>query len=38
MVAELEASGTSAYPHKYHTTQSIPEFVQAYGGVEPGTK
>ncbi|KAM3568039.1 hypothetical protein VYU27_009831 [Nannochloropsis oceanica] len=38
MVAELEASGTSAYPHKYHTTQSIPDFVQAYQGLEPGTK
>eukprot|EP00624_Nannochloropsis_granulata_P006109 evm.model.NODE_44373_length_11135_cov_15.448496.2 len=38
MVAELEANGTSAYPHKYHTTQSIPDFVQAYQGLEPGTK
>jgi len=32
----LEASGKSPYPHKFHTTTSIPDYVDTYGGLEPG--
>lgn len=35
-MAALEASGVTPYPHKFHTTTSIPDFVTAYGGCEAG--
>jgi lysyl-tRNA synthetase class 2 len=29
-VAKLQAGGINPYPHKFHTTSSIPAFVAAY--------
>lgn len=32
------ASGRNPYPHKFHLTMYIPEYVAKYKGLEPGTK
>ena len=32
------ASGRNPYPHKFHLTMYIPEYVAKYRGLEPGTK
>ncbi|RLO06753.1 hypothetical protein DYB28_006828 [Aphanomyces astaci] len=37
LLAELEADGVNPYPHKFHVTISVPEFVQTYHGIEAGS-
>lgn len=32
----LEDGGVSPYPHKFHCTTSIPDYVGAFGGIESG--
>eukprot|EP00455_Lapot_gusevi_P006054 TRINITY_DN1258_c0_g1_i1.p1 TRINITY_DN1258_c0_g1~~TRINITY_DN1258_c0_g1_i1.p1 ORF type:complete len:601 (-),score=247.62 TRINITY_DN1258_c0_g1_i1:36-1781(-) len=34
-IGRLETEGFSAYPHKFQTTMSIPQFIQTYQGVAP---
>jgi lysyl-tRNA synthetase class 2 len=36
-LAELEAHGTSPYPHKFHVSISVPNFVATYSNIEAGT-
>ncbi|CAM9193739.1 unnamed protein product [Ectocarpus sp. 6 AP-2014] len=37
-IAQLEEEGTNPYPHKFHVTISIPEFVAKFKDVEVGEK
>lgn len=37
-IAQLEEEGTNPYPHKFHVTISIPEFVSKFKDVEVGEK
>ena len=37
-VSKLQESGTNAYPHKFHVSQSIPEFIAKYSGIAEGEK
>lgn len=36
-MAALERDGKSPYPHKFHCTTSIPEFVEKFSGLEDGS-
>jgi lysyl-tRNA synthetase class 2 len=37
-VKQIEAAGGNPYPHKFHISHRIPDFVAAFDGVEAGTK
>lgn len=37
-IAQLQDEGSNAYPHKFHVTISIPDFVAKYDGIEVGEK
>eukprot|EP00903_Cladosiphon_okamuranus_P010838 g10239.t1 len=37
-IAQLEEEGTNPYPHKFHSTISVPEFVAKFKDVEVGEK
>lgn len=37
-VAQLEEEGTNPYPHKFHVTISIPDFVAKFEDVKVGEK
>ena len=37
-IAQLEEEGTNAYPHKFHASISIPDFVAKFQDVEVGEK
>ncbi|CAN0497710.1 unnamed protein product, partial [Laminaria digitata] len=37
-IAQLEEEGTNPYPHKFHATISIPDFVAKFQDVEVGEK
>jgi len=37
-VADLEASGVNPYPHKFHTTTTVPRFVEDYSSLDAGAR
>lgn len=37
-IAQLQEEGTNPYPHKFHATISIPDFVAKFQDVEVGEK
>ncbi|KAF0686824.1 Aste57867_21384 [Aphanomyces stellatus] len=37
LLAEMEADGVNPYPHKFHVSISVPEFVTKYHSVEAGS-
>lgn len=36
-LTKLEQHGINCYPHKFHTTTSIPDFIRKFSGVESGS-
>lgn len=37
-LAELEAAGTNPYPHKFHTSISLPDYIKSFGTLENGNR
>lgn len=36
-ISQLKTEGDNPYPHKFHVQMSLPEFIERYNGIEPGT-
>lgn len=37
-LAEMQQQGVNPYPHKFHVSVSLPEYIAAYNGLEDGTR
>ena len=37
MVDSIESTGGNAYPHKFHTTHRIPDYIKEFSHIEDGT-